>query len=270
MEAICQDLSTIGDNMKKIKYSVDNGICKIQLNRPEVMNALDLGLMREFRNIIRYFDAEEDVKVILTCGNEKAFSAGSDLLEIGKMTPDEAEEAELVHVNIAEELARCHKPTVAYIQGYAIGGGMTLALYHDIRYCDNTAKFSMPEIKLGWFPAWGVEKMRRELGNSVTRYLLYTCKMVDSAEALRHNIVHDIVTDEKELLKKIEVLKINSDVIDYTKPVINNTLSNEHTAEIFKYGYKSKRSEESLHAFILKNYGKEEADKVLEARKNND
>lgn len=258
--------------MKKIQYSIENGIGKIQFNRPDVMNALDLELMLEFKSIIKDFNLEDEVKVILTCGNEKAYSAGSDLLEIGKLNPKEAKEVEMVHESVARELIYSDKPTVAYVQGYAIGGGMTLALYHDIRYCDDTAKFSMPEVKLGWFPAWGVGRMQQELGANITRYLLYCCEMINHEQALKYNIVHDVLSGREELSKKLDVLKLNSDVIGYTKHVTNTTsiLSDEETVEMFKFGYRSDRSKNNLHAFILKNYGKEEADKVLEARKIND
>jgi len=158
------------------------------------MNALDRPTLEELRD--RLLELRDDVEVrvvVLTGSGEKAFVAGADIKYMSGLSEEEAREwGELGH-NAGQLLETMPKPTIAAINGFALGGGCELALACDLRYASSTAKLGQPEINLGIIPGWGgTQRLARVCGLGVAKELILTGRLVDAEEAQRIGLVNDV------------------------------------------------------------------------------
>ena len=167
----------------------------IKINRPEVYNAINFDLVTELKREICLCETNEKIcAVILTGEGLNSFSAGGDLKNVIKMSPNDAiQYANHVHelLNLIEGLA---KPVLAAINGYALGGGCQIALACDLRIASSNAKIGQPEVKIGISPGWGgTQRLSRIVGISKAKELIYTGKIIDADEAYRIKLVNKIV-----------------------------------------------------------------------------
>ena len=175
----------------------------IKINRPEVYNAINFDLVTELKREICLCETNEKIcAVILTGEGLNSFSAGGDLNNVIKMSPNEAiQYANHVHelLNLIEGLA---KPVIAAINGFALRGGCQIALACDLRIASNNAKIGQPEVKIGISPGWGgTQRLSRIVGIAKAKELIYTGKIIDAYEAHRIKLVNKIVRlndDEKQ------------------------------------------------------------------------
>ena len=175
----------------------------IKINRPEVHNAINFDLVTELKREIGLCESNEQIcAIILTGEGLSSFSAGGDLNNVIKMSPNEAiQYANHVHelLNLIEGLA---KPVLAAINGFALGGGCQIALACDLRIASINAKIGQPDVKIGISPGWGgTQRLSRIVGVSKAKELIYTGKIIDANEALRIKLVNRIVRlndDEKQ------------------------------------------------------------------------
>ena len=125
----------------------------------------------------------------------RAFSAGSDIYETSGRTP--VEKRDTVEMEAPHLLRRCIKPVVAMVRGYALGGGLELALACDLRIASETAQFGLPEVTLGWIPgAGGTQYLPRLVGRGMAAYLLYTGERIDATQAKAIGLVDVLVPDD--------------------------------------------------------------------------
>ena len=133
---------------------VDGGVGTIRLDRPK-MNALDAQMQRELLEVAREADTRADVAAVVLYGGERVFAAGADVKEMADMTFEVMDEHSHLLQDFAKALATIGKPTVAAITGFALGGGLEVALTADVRFAAEDAKLGQPEILLGIIPGAG-------------------------------------------------------------------------------------------------------------------
>ena len=172
----------------------EDAVTLVTIDRPEAMNALDVATLTELRDRLRELAGDDSARVVvLTGAGERAFVAGADIKYMGGLGPAEAKEWGALGHEAASLLEEMPKPTIAAINGFALGGGCELALGCDLRYASSTARLGQPEIDLGIVPGWGgTQRLARVCGLGVAKELILTGRPVDAAEALRIGLVNAI------------------------------------------------------------------------------
>ncbi len=164
----------------------------VTLNRPTQLNALNDQLIGELNQALDGFEADEGIGAIVVTGSEKAFAAGADIKEMQAKSYIDAYKGDFIAS--WERIARCRKPVIAAVAGFALGGGCELAMSCDLIIAADTAKFGQPEIKLGIMPgAGGTQRLIRAVGKSKAMELCLTGRMMDAAEAERAGLIARIV-----------------------------------------------------------------------------
>jgi enoyl-CoA hydratase len=176
-------------------YQQDGPIATITLNRPQVLNALNAQLFRDLDAVCTQLAADPSVRVILVTGaGEKAFAAGADIAELALTDAISGETLALRGQRVFDRIATCGKPTIACINGFALGGGCELALACTLRIAADTARLGLPEGKLGLIPGYGAtQRLPRLVGQSAALRLILTADIIPAAEALRIGLVDEVV-----------------------------------------------------------------------------
>ncbi len=180
--------------MDEIGYSVDGHIASIQLRRPEKLNAMTDEMYRAIGGALREADGDPQVRCVIVSGGGRAFSSGHDMGEFGERggwMPWSA-----ARFDTGLETA---KPVIAAITGYCLAGGLELALFCDIRICDESAQFGCPEPRWGILHGYGALRTPGLVGGSDAMRLLLTGEFIDAAEALRIGLVSEVVAAEQLL-----------------------------------------------------------------------
>jgi enoyl-CoA hydratase/carnithine racemase len=176
-----------------VRLEVSDGIATIRLDRPP-MNALNTEVQEGLRAAAAQAAAAAEVSAVVVYGGEKVFAAGADIKEMADMSyPQMAARAGALSAAF-DAVARIHKPVVAAVTGFALGGGCELALACDWRVVAQDAKLGQPEIKLGIVPgAGGTQRLPRLIGPARAKDLIFTGRMVDAEEALRIGLADRVV-----------------------------------------------------------------------------
>jgi enoyl-CoA hydratase len=176
----------------------------IRLNRPKALNALCDQLMAELGAQLLAWDADPAIGAIVLTGSEKAFAAGADIKEMqSRVYPAVLQDDFIARWEV---VLRVHKPVIAAVAGYALGGGCELAMMCDLIFAAETARFGQPEINLGVIPgAGGTQRLTRAVGKSKAMDQVLTGRMMDATEAERANLVARIFPAETLLSKTLEV-----------------------------------------------------------------
>ncbi|HLI99539.1 MAG TPA: enoyl-CoA hydratase [Bradyrhizobium sp.] len=187
----------------------------ITLNRPKILNALSFGVFREIASAVDDLEANDNIGCIVLAGNEKAFAAGADIKEMQPKSFIEMFSSDFIAIR-GDRVARCRKPTIAAVSGYALGGGCELAMMCDIIIASDTAKFGQPEITLGTIPGLGgTQRLTRAIGKSKAMDLCLTGRMMDAAEAERSGLVSRVVPADRLML---EVMAIAEKIAAMSQP----------------------------------------------------
>jgi enoyl-CoA hydratase len=167
----------------------------LTVSRPEKLNALNRETMEEICQAVDGAAADPGVGVIVVTGaGEKAFVAGADIAEMSRMTPAEAQAFSRFLHEVLERIERGRKPVLAAINGYALGGGLELAMACHLRLASESARFGQPEVGLGLIPgAGGTQRLPRIVGRGAALDLILRGEMIDAAEALRIGLVGRVV-----------------------------------------------------------------------------
>lgn len=189
----------------------------IQLNRPQVLNALNDLLMTELGVALKAFDANPDIGAIVLTGNEKAFAAGADIAAMANFSYIDAYSGDYITRNW-ETLRQIRKPVIAAVMGFALGGGCELAMMCDFIVCADNAKFGQPEIKLGILPgAGGTQRLPRAVGKAKAMDLCLTGRTMDAAEAERAGLVSRVVPSSRCLDEAIDAATV---IASYSTPSV--------------------------------------------------
>jgi enoyl-CoA hydratase len=182
----------------------------IQLNRPQVLNALNDQLMTELGCALTAFDSDDNIGAIVITGNEKAFAAGADISAMALLNYMDVYKGQYITRNW-EAIRTVRKPVIAAVRGFALGGGCELAMMADFIICADTAKFGQPEIKLGIIPgAGGTQRLPRAVSKAKAMDLCLTGRMMDAAEAERAGLVSRVVSEDRCLEEAIDAATIIS------------------------------------------------------------
>lgn len=236
-------------------------VALLRLNRPEARNALNMELRRALAEAFRALDADEEVRVAVVTGNDKAFAAGADLRE---MVDAGAVEMMLRGTHrLWQAIADFPKPIVAAVNGYALGGGMELALHADIVIAGESAKFGQPEVRVGIMPgAGGTQRLLRAAGRYRAMLMLLTGEMIDAREALAMGFVSRVVPDGEVLDRALGIAETIAGMpplaVAQIKEVVNlgadaplaTALALERKA--FQLLFDSRDQEEGMKAFLEK------------------
>jgi enoyl-CoA hydratase len=242
----------------------DGGVATVTINRPDALNALDLEHAEALREQLERLASDEETRVVvLTGAGEKAFVAGADIKYMQALGVLEARRwGELGHA-CGRLLETMPKPTIAAINGYALGGGLELALACDLRVAASTAKLGQPEIDLGILPGWGGSiRLARTTTLGFAKALIFSGRPVDAAEALEHGLVN-AVFEPGELFEKTrelaEGLAAKSPLaLAYAKEAVNLALQGDHRgnleveARLFAMMFSSEDQKEGMAAFVEK------------------
>jgi enoyl-CoA hydratase/carnithine racemase len=179
---------------ENLLYEKKDSIGYITFNRPKVLNALNRKTMEELGDLLPRAREDDEVRVlILTGAGEKAFVAGADVNELALRTPVDGKEFSLFGQGVLHMLETLGKPSIAAINGFALGGGCELALACTIRLASNTARLGQPEVKLGIIPGYGgSQRLARLCGKGMAHELCLGGEMISAEEALRIGLVNHI------------------------------------------------------------------------------
>jgi enoyl-CoA hydratase len=196
---------------ENLLYEKRDGIGFITFNRPKVLNALNHKTMEELREILVAAREDDEVRVlILTGAGEKSFVAGADIAELALQTPISGKETAAFGQSVLSLLETLGKPSIAAVNGFALGGGCEVALACSMRLASRTAKLGQPEVKLGIMTGYGgSQRLSRLCGKGVAYELCLTGEMISAEEALRIGLVNhvyepaDLMPAAEALAKKI-------------------------------------------------------------------
>ncbi len=189
----------------------------VRLNRPEALNALNGALMDELTAVLDAGEADPAVRVFVLTGSDRAFAAGADIKEMAPKSYAEVFTEDFITRNW-ERVARCRKPVIAAVAGYALGGGCELAMMCDFIIAADNARFGQPEIRLGTIPgAGGTQRLPRFVGKAKAMEMVLTGRMMDAAEAERAGLVSRVVP-LAELLP--EAMKVAEAIAKLSRPSV--------------------------------------------------
>lgn len=176
-----------------VRLEVEDGVGTIRLDRPK-MNALNIQVQEEVRTVSTEAASRQDVRAVVVYGGEKVFAAGADIKEMAEMSYTDMVERSGSLQSAFTALASVPKPVVAAVTGYALGGGLELALCADVRVCADDAKLGQPEILLGIIPgAGGTQRLARLVGPAKAKDIVFTGRFVETAEAHGIGMVDQVV-----------------------------------------------------------------------------
>jgi enoyl-CoA hydratase/carnithine racemase len=218
-------------NYKNIKTSINKQLLEIYINRPDKMNAINPETSMELKHIFEQFKSNDNLKVAILSGSgEKAFSAGNDLKHSRSDSDPKVPFGGITSNYI------CYKPIIAAINGFALGGGLELALSCDILIASDKSTFGFPEPKVGLFAgAGGAAKLAKIIPQKLALSLLLTGKLIKSTEAKNIGLISEIVP-AKDILNRAreiasEILKSSPLAISATKQIIYNEYPTDHNPD---------------------------------------
>ena len=241
----------------RVGVETEGGVAVVTLDRPDALNALDLPTLTELRERLLVLRDDDSVRVVvLTGAGERAFAAGADITYMSGLDVEGGKAwGELGH-DCGQLLETMPKPTIAAINGFALGGGCELALACDLRYAARTAKLGQPESNLGIIPGWGgTQRLARVCGLGVAKELVLTGRQVDAQEALRIGLVnaiadpvldHALEVATKLATKSPVALRIAKRLLNLSPGAL------EREAEEFGDLFASEDAKEGLAAFAEK------------------
>lgn len=247
--------------MKYVTLRIENHIAVLGINRPMALNALNGETVNEINDCIDEVKNNDNIKVLIIY-SEKNFAAGADISEMIKC--DYKEAMEFSYSATYNKIEALEIPTISAIEGYALGGGMELALATDIRFAAKSAKMGFPEVSLGLFPgAGGSIRLPKLIGPALAKELIFSGEIIDSQRAHSIGLINRVVDDDKvyeEATKFANVILSRSQTavktakksIEYAmkKPDFDKAVNFER--EAWASLFDSKEKEEGMTAFLEK------------------
>ncbi len=195
-------------NFENVNVEKDGVIGVVTLNRPQALNALSYGLVKDLSLAMQELDRDQEVRVIIVTGGEKVFAAGADIKEMADRGPFD----ERIHERLGyrDQINKITKPVIAAVSGFALGGGCELAMSCDIIIASETARFGQPEVNLGIIPgSGGTQRLTHLVGKHRAMEMVFTGDIISAADAERFGLVNRVVPVEllleeaKNVAKKI-------------------------------------------------------------------
>ena len=216
-------------NYENILFEKKGAIAYVTVNRPKVLNALNMATMEELRSAFHDIKKETAIRaVILTGSGEKAFIAGADISELAKNDAVAAKEYTHRGQSVLNLIENLGKPVIACINGFALGGGCEIAMACTMRLASENAKLGQPEVKLGIIPGYGgTQRLPRLVGKGIAMQLVLSGEMINAQEAHRIGLVNEVVA-AAELIPRAEAIA--------AKIIANGPLAVQYTMEAVNKG----------------------------------
>jgi enoyl-CoA hydratase len=206
-------------NFENIIIASENGIGQITINRPSKLNALNVATIKELHDGLESLNNNPEIKVIIITGEgEKAFVAGADISEFAHFTVDQgAQLAQQGQELLFDFIENLNTPVIAAVNGFALGGGLELAMACHIRTASDNAKMGLPEVSLGVIPGYGgTQRLPQLVGKGRAMEMIMTAGMVTAEEAYRTGLVNHVVPQ--------------AELLDYTKSLAQRIMKNSPVA----------------------------------------
>jgi enoyl-CoA hydratase len=184
---------------ENVRLDHEGPIATLTIDRPKALNALNTKALQEIEEALRALDGNPTLRaLIVTGGGEKAFVAGADIAEMANYTPSQAREFSALGHRVFHRMEALNVPTIAAVNGFALGGGCELALCCDFIYASEKAKFGLPEVGLGVIPGFGgTQRLTRLLGRARAKELIFTGDMIDAQKAREIGLALDVFAPDK-------------------------------------------------------------------------
>ena len=250
--------------LRNLLYEKSDGIATITINRPQALNAMNTDTIPEFLSCLEDAEKDEDVRVIVITGaGEKAFCAGLDLKSVRDISVLRALETSRLGQKLTLAVEELGKPVIAAINGYALGGGLELAMACDIRIASENARVGQTELNVGLIPGWGgTQRLPRFVGKGMAKELAFTGKMIDAKTAEKIGLINMVVPPENLKSAVEELAKVIMSkppiAIKLIKELINKSVETDlrtglvHEAEAFGILSSTEDYREGVSAFIEK------------------
>ena len=199
--------ATIPTTFENLLYEKKNAVAYVTVNRPKVLNALNMATMEELRSVFHSIKADDSIRVVILTGSgEKAFIAGADINELARHNAVDGKAYTHRGQSVLNLIENLGKPVIACINGFALGGGCEIAMACTMRLAGDNAKLGQPEVKLGIIPGYGgTQRLSRLVGKGIAQQLVLTGEMITAAEALRIGLVNEVVP-QAELIARAEAI----------------------------------------------------------------
>ncbi len=241
-----------------------NGIGTLTINRPKNLNALNKEVLEELTQVLKAIEKDEDIHVLIVTGaGEKAFVAGADIKEMKDKNAIEGRDFSTLGNAAFSQLENLRQPTIAAVNGFALGGGCELAMSCDIRIGSVNAKFGQPEVGLGITPGFGgTQRLSRLVGLAKAKELIYTARTINANEAMSIGLLNQLVeaadlTAEAEKMAQA-IMKQSPLAVEASKKAINRGYEMdlvhglEMEAEMFGALFATEDQKEGMTAFTEK------------------
>ena len=249
---------------KNLTMESEDGIVRLMIDRPKALNALNRETLREMTDFFYRMEEDREVRgVLLTGAGEKAFVAGADIEEMASMSTEEAKKFSDDGQHLFNVIENLGKPVAAAVNGFALGGGLELAMACTFRYAAEGVRMGQPEINLGLIPGFGgTQRLPRLVGWGRAMELLLTGEMIDAEEALRLGLVNRVLPKEslvEETLKVLRKVAGKSPImVEYIMQSVNKGLSMTLKdglaleANLFSMCFDTEDMHEGTEAFLRK------------------
>lgn len=254
-----------GENwfLKNVEVKKEDRIATIIMNRPEAMNALNSKVLIELGNVIDEIENDDNVWVILLTGEGNAFVAGADIKEMMEKTPIQAREFTYLGTEVFKKIENLNKVVIACVNGFALGGGLELALACDFIIASEKAKFGLPEVGLGIHPGFGgTQRLPRTIGKNKAKELIFTGDIISAKDAEKIGLANKVVPPQDLMKEGMKIAKKISSkgpiAIRLAKKVVNKGLETDlNTAlslevESVSMCFGTEDKKEGMQAFIEK------------------
>jgi enoyl-CoA hydratase len=244
---------------KNITISIDKHIGLLTLNRQQDNNSLNVETSKEIYEGLKELETNSSIRVVLIQGNQKFFSPGADIKELSNLNTESAKSKGLF--NFFDKIKKINIPIVAAVEGYALGGGMELALLCDIIIASKESKFGQPEINLGLIPGiGGTQRLKNSLGKYNASYLCMSGEIISGTKAYELGLVSVLLDKVNFLEKAIKIAnqiaeKPKSSLIEIKKLISSNYLLERGLYEERKSFYNllnSENAKEGISSFLNK------------------
>jgi len=248
--------------------NLEDGVLTLTINRPKQLNALNSEVIATLSRLVEESQSEDSVKVlVLTGSGEKAFIAGADIKEFAEFSPQQGKDlAALGQATLFDRVERSAKPVIAAVNGFALGGGLELAMSAHIRIASSNAKLGLPEVSLGVIPGYGgTQRLAQLVGKGKAMEMILTAGMISAEEAANLGLVN-LVVEQEELMATVKGMAkkimrnaptalsgaIKSVIAGYTDGVDGYTVE----VEVFGQCFGTEDFKEGTTAFLEKRHAK--------------
>ena len=217
--------------MENVKLDKKNSIAYVTIDRPKVLNALNMATMQELGQVFSELKEDKQIRVvILTGGGEKSFVAGADINELAKNNAVDAKAYTHKGQAVLDLIENLGKPVIACINGFALGGGCEIAMACTMRLASENAKLGQPEVKLGIIPGYGgTQRLPRLVGTGLAMQILLTGEMISAQEAHRIGLVNEVLSADRLIPRAEEIadkiVAMSPLAIQYCMEAVNQGLN---------------------------------------------